>query len=419
MGVVGVGLVRALATRSESLVDHIGLPVKLTRVLVRDTGRNRGVDVDADLLTTDPASVVDHPDTDIVVELLGGEEPARSLIQGALELGKPVVTANKEVMAKFGAPLIQTANRHKVHLLYEAAVGGGIPLVATISRGLAGTRTTTVRAIINGTTNYILTRMGEQGVDFSEALREAQAQGFAEADPANDVDGVDAAYKLAIIAGLAFHSPVTADQVFHEGIGHLTSNDFRYAKELGYTIKLLAIAREDRQQIELRVHPALIHQETLLAKVSGVYNAIELDGDLTGPVLLYGKGAGSEPTTSAVLSDIIEIAAELVEGRLLRAKADFQTATIVRPMEDIEVRYYLRIRVADQAGVLGDIARVLGNAGISIASVIQKETDEAAQSAEIVIMTHIALESALRLASGELAKLDVVREIGSILRVEE
>ncbi len=419
MGVVGVGLVRALATRSESLIDNIGLPVKLTRVLVRDTGRNRGVDVDADLLTTDPSSVVDHPDTDIVVELLGGEEPAHSLIQGALEAGKPVVTANKEVMAKFGAPLIQTAKRHKVHLLYEAAVGGGIPLVATISRGLAGTRTTTVRAIINGTTNYILTRMGEQGVDFSEALSEAQSQGFAEADPANDVDGVDTAYKLAIIAGLAFRSPVTADQVFHEGIRHLTSNDFRYAKELGYTIKLLAIAREDRQQIELRVHPALIHQETLLAKVSGVYNAIELDGDLTGQVLLYGKGAGSEPTTSAVLSDIIEIAAELAEGRLLRAKADFRTATTVRPMEDIEVRYYLRIRVADQAGVLGDIARVLGNAGISIASVIQKETDEAAQSTEIVIMTHIASESALRSASGELARLDVVREIGSILRVEE
>ena len=254
MGVVGTGLVQALATRSESLDDHIGLPVKLTKVLVRDAGRDRGVDMGANLLTTDPLSVINHPETDIVVELLGGEEPAHSLIRGALEAGKPVVTANKEVIAKFGTPLVQIAGSQNVRLLYEAAVGGGIPLVATMSRGLAGTRITTVRAIINGTTNYILTRMGEQGFDFSEALNEAQARGFAEADPANDVDGVDAAYKLAIIAGLAFHSPVTADQVFHEGIRHLTSNDFRYAKELGYTIKLLAIAREDHHQIELRVH---------------------------------------------------------------------------------------------------------------------------------------------------------------------
>ena len=419
MGVVGGGVFRALHDRHETLADRIGLPVRLTGVAVRDPARDRGVEAAPGLLTTDHAAVLGRADTDIVIEVMGGDEPAHSLIRQTLEAGKSVVTANKEVMAKFGAPLIELAARNRARLFYEASVGGGIPLVATMKRGLAATRTTAVHAIINGTTNYILTRMGQDGLDFSEALRQAQSLGFAEADPANDVDGVDAAYKLAIIAALAFRAPVTVDQVFREGIGHLTANDFRYAQELGYTIKLLAIAREYGSQVEARVHPALIHEDVLLAKVSGVYNAIQLDGDLTGQVLLYGRGAGSEATTSAVLSDVVEIATDLAEGRPPNAAPALRPAAQVRPMEDLEVRYYLRVRVADRAGVLGHIARVLGDWNISIASVIQKETDEAAQSAEIVIMTHIARESAVRSASDELRRLDVVREIGSIVRVEE
>ena len=419
MGVVGGGVFRALQERSDTLSGQIGLPVRLTGVVVRDPDRDRGVELAPGLLTVDHMSVLNQADTDIVIELMGGAEPAHSLIRRTLEAKKSVVTANKEVMAKFGGPLIELAAQNGARLLYEAAVGGGIPLIATMKRGLAGTHTTAVHAIINGTTNYILTRMGQDGLDFSEALSQAQSLGFAEADPAKDVDGVDAAYKLAIVAALAFGSPITADQIFREGIGHLTANDFRYAQELGYTIKLLAIAREHNRQVEARVHPALIHEDVLLAKVSGVYNAIQLDGDLTGQVLLYGRGAGSEPTTSAVLSDVIEIATDLAQGRPFPMTPPFLPAAEVRPMEELEVRYYLRVRVADRVGVLGHIARVLGDWNISIASVIQKETDEAAQSAEIVIMTHIARESAVRSASGELRKLDVVREIGSIIRVEE
>ena len=419
MGVVGTRVARALIDSSAALADRVGSPLRIIQVLIRDPTRDRNTDIPTDLFTTDPSDVVTHPDTDIVVELMGGEEPAHSIIREVLASGRSVVTANKEVMAKFGAPLLEKANENGVHLLYEAAVGGGIPLIAAMKRGLAGTKTTAVRAIINGTTNYILTRMAGEGIGFSEALSEAQALGFAEADPANDVDGVDAAYKLAIMAGLAFHCPITVDDVFREGIGHLKANDFRYAQELGYTIKLLAIARQENQEVEVRVHPALIRQEMLLAKVDGVYNAIQLDGDLTGQVLLYGRGAGSEPTTSAVLSDIIEAAGDLAAGRSAPRAPDFQTPALVRPITDLQVRYYLRMRVADQPGVLGHIAQVLGESDISIASVIQKETDEAAQSAEIVIMTHIALESAIREASNALAELEVVREIGSIVRVEE
>ncbi len=419
LGVVGSGVHRALHAQSDTLRSQIGLPIRLTGVVVRDPRRNRDVELAPDILTTNHMSVVNRTDTDIVIELMGGEEPAHSAIRQALGAKKSVVTANKEVMAKFGGPLIDLASQNGARLMYEAAVGGGIPLIATMKRGLAGTRTSAVRAIINGTTNYILTRMAQDGLDFSEALGQAQELGFAEADPANDVDGVDAAYKLAIIAALAFRSPITVDQVFREGIGHLAANDFRYAQELGYTIKLLAIAREHSGEIEARVHPALIREDVLLAKVSGVYNAIQLDGDLTGQVLLYGRGAGSEPTTSAVLSDVIEVATDLAEHRAPSAIPAFRRVAAVRSMEELEVRYYLRVRVADRAGVLGHIARVLGDWDISIASVIQKETDEAARSAEIVIMTHIARESAIRSASDELRALDVVREIGSIVRVEE
>jgi homoserine dehydrogenase len=419
MGVVGSTVVQALSERAGALADHVGIPVRLTGVVVRDSSKIRVPAVPAEIMTTHVSAITDNPDTDIVVELMGGEEPAYSILRGALQSGKSVVTANKEVMAKSGAHLLALANENRAQILYEAAVGGGIPLIATMKRGFAGTRTTAVRAIINGTTNYILTRMADDGIDFAEALAEAQAHGYAEADPANDVDGVDAAYKLAIMAGIAFHTPVTYDDVFREGISHLTANDFRYAQELGYTIKLLAIAREENRKIEVRVHPTLIHQETLLAKVSGVHNAVQLDGDLTGQVLLYGRGAGSGPTTSAVLSDIVEIATRLAEGRTPQSSRGVQIPTSFRPMADLEVRYYLRVRVADRPGVLGHIARVLGESAISIASVIQKETDEAAQSAEIVIMTHIARESAVREASTALDSLEIVREIGSIIRVEE
>jgi homoserine dehydrogenase len=420
MGVVGTGVAQALVQRAGLLQEQAGLPLKLTRVLVRDAKRARGVEVPRELFTTDPARVIDDPDTDIVVELMGGEEPAHAYIRRALEAGCPVVTANKEVMAKHGPTLQKLARERGAALLYEASVGGGIPLIATIRRGLAATRITAVRAIINGTTNYILTRMAKEGIDFSEALSQAQKLGYAEPDPRNDVEGIDAAYKLAVLAGLAFRTAVPLGEVYYEGIGRLTPNDFRYAQELGYTIKLLAITKEEEDgAIQTRVHPAFLHEEVLLAKVDGVYNAIQVDGDLIGQLLLYGQGAGSAATTSAVLSDVLEIAQDIALDRPPGTGAAALKARRVQPMDDLEVRYYIRMTVVDRPGVMAQVARVLGEAQISIASIIQKETDEEAQMAELVIMTHLAREAAVRQASAALTALEVVREIGSIVRVEE
>ncbi|MDA1096039.1 MAG: homoserine dehydrogenase [Chloroflexi bacterium] len=419
LGVVGASVAEALLQRADFLTDRVGLPLRLTGVGVRDVRKLRTAEVPVSLLTTDGSAVIADPDTDIVVELMGGEQPALTRIREALELGRGVVTANKEVMAKHGTALRGLAAQKATPLLYEAAVGGGIPLIATMRRGLVASRTTAIRAIINGTTNYILTRMAQDEMDFVDALAQAQSLGYAEADPKNDVDGIDAAYKLAILASLAFRTPVAFEDVFHEGITHLIANDFRYARELGYTIKLLAIAREEDGEIQARVHPTFLRQEMLLAKVDGVYNAVQIDGDLTGEVLLYGRGAGPAPTTSAVLSDVIEIASDLVQGRAATAAPDIRSASRIRSMDDLDVRYYIRMRVADRPGVLGQIALVLGDSGISMASVIQKETDEAAQSAEIIIMTHRARESAVAAASAKLAGLETIREIGAIVRVEE
>ncbi|MBI4236708.1 MAG: homoserine dehydrogenase [Chloroflexi bacterium] len=419
MGVVGTGLVQALSQRTALLRDQAGLPLRLTRVLVRDHSRPRGVELPPGVLTDDPAAVIEDPATQVVVELMGGEEPAHRYVRHALQAGRSVVTANKELMAKHGAALQELAREQGVALLFEGAVGGGIPLIATFRRGLAATRITAVRAIINGTTNYILTRMAQDGLDFPTALARAQALGYAERDPQNDVEGVDAAYKLAILATLAFRTPVSLEDVYYEGIGRLTAKDFRYAQELGYTIKLLAIAKEEEGVVQARVHPAFLRQEMLLAKVDGVYNAVQVDGDLVGELLFYGQGAGAQPTTSAVLSDILEISRDLVAGRPLAFHPPLKPVRHIRPVEEIAVRYYIRMSVADRAGVLAQIARVLGESGISIASVIQKETDDAAQTAEIVIMTHRAREAAMRQATGALQALDVVKEIGTIVRVEE
>lgn len=420
MGVVGTGVVEALKNQAELLHEEVGAPLRLTGVAVRDPKRPRGADVPEHLFTTDALAVIQNPETNIVVELMGGAEPALSYIRSALEAGRSVVTANKEVIAKHGLELQALAAKQGVALLYEAAVGGGIPLIATMRRGLAATDVTTVRAIINGTTNYILSRMSHEGIDFSDALVQAQELGYAESDPRNDVGGADAAYKLAIMASLAFHMQVPLDAVYYEGIEHLTPNDFRYAQELGYTIKLLAIAKETADgTVEARVHPALLHESVLLAKVDGVHNAIELSGDLIGQLLLYGEGAGASPTASAVLSDVLEISRDLVSGRPVSQQMHTRSDRSVRPMDDLEVRYYIRTSVTDRPGVMAQITRVLGEAEISIASVIQKETDEAAQVAEIVIMTHRAREAAVQQASRALVELDAVKEIGSIVRVEE
>ncbi len=416
LGVVGSGVATILKEKAATLTQEVGCPVILRRVLVRDSGKPRDIDLNA--ITLDAETILSDPEVDIVIELMGGEEPAFHYMQEALRRGKHVITANKEVIAKHGPELLDLAAQSQTALLYEASVGGGIPLIAPFRQGLLANDITALHAIINGTTNYILTNMAKGDKDLAESLREAQALGYAEADPSNDVLGTDAAYKLAILANLAFHSPVRPDEVFREGITGLTARDFRYARELGYAIKLLAIAKREGNEMEARVHPAMVPLDRILAKVDGVFNAVEVEGDLTGRIMFYGRGAGSLPTTSAVIADLIELARSVHHDDRFPSPTQRTAPLTVRPMNNVWTRYYVRMMVTDQPGVLAQIAQVLGNRNISIASVIQKESDEAAQIAEIVLMTHRAQEGALQLALKELATIDGLASIGTLVRVE-
>lgn len=419
LGVVGSGVARILAEKAGHYARQLGCPLELVRILVRDPTKKRSVAVDPALLTTDPASVLGDPAIEIVIEVIGGDEPAHTFIREALHAGKSVVTANKEVMAKHGPSLLALAQERGVDLLYEASVGGGIPIIAPLKRDLLANEIVGLSAIINGTTNYILTAMSREGRSFQEALTRAQELGYAEPDPTNDIEGIDAAYKLAILASLAFHGRVGPDDVYREGISALAPRDFRYAGELGYAIKLLATARRTPQGAQVRVHPAMLPEQEPLAKVDGVLNAVQVEGDLLGRTLFEGPGAGSLPTTSAVVADLLDAARNLVLGVRERFPWRAEAPLPILPMGELRTRYYLRITVVDRPGVLAQIARVLGDSEISIASVIQKEADEAAQTAELVIMTHQAQEAAMQRALELLRGLAVVREIGTFLRVED
>jgi len=419
LGTVGSGVARVLLAKSAQLERRIGRPVVIRKVLVRDPSRPRGVTIDVPLVT-DPASVVDDPSVDVVIEVLGGEEPARTLILRAIERGKHVVTANKEVMAKHGPAILAAASARGVSVAYEASVGGGIPLIGPFQLDLAANDISSVVGIVNGTTNYILTRMTESGASFASALQEAQELGYAEPDPTNDVEAWDAAYKLAILASLAFDTPVMPEQVWREGITHVSQRDILYAAEMGYRIKLLAIARRVDGQIEARVHPALVHQGSMLASVDGSFNAVQIEGDLIGTALFYGRGAGSEPTSSAVVADLIAVGTSV--GRGLTPSEEARQSAVLRPMRLLQTRYFLRLLTIDRPGVMAAIATVLGDRGISLASVVQKESvvlGEDVPGAEIVLTTHLASEAAVQEAITILAQMPVVNTLGSLLRVYE
>jgi len=419
LGVVGSGVALALSEKRARLAEQVGCPLEIRRVLVRDLGKPRTPGVPRAALTTDVGAVLDDPAIMVVVELMGGEQPALSYVRTALERGKHVITANKEVMAKHGPELQALAARHDVALHYEASVGGGIPLIAPFRQSLLANEISAVHAIINGTTNYMLTKMAREGIEFAQALEEAQRLGYAEADPSYDVEGTDAAFKLAILAGLAFHTRVSPEQVYREGITRLSARDFRYARELGYAIKLLAIAKRVNGAVEARVHPTFIAGDRLLGQVDGVFNAVEVDGDLTGRIMFYGRGAGSLPTTSAVVADLIEVARVVSRGGKMPPAAAPNAGLAIQPMDAVRSRYYVRMTVGDRPGVLAQIARELGDVAISIASVIQKESDAAAQVAEIVLMTHLAAESAMQAALAALRGVAGVVDIGSVIRVED
>ncbi len=419
LGVIGSAVANIITEKADALALEAGCPLHLKKVLEKDLAKTRTSKIDPDLFTTDAAEILDNPEIDIVIEALGGERPAFDFIKEAITKGKCVVTSNKEVMAKHGPEFLSLAKEKGVDILYEASVGGGIPLIAPFKQDLLANDISAIHAIINGTTNYILTRMAAEGLDFSIALEEAQKLGYAEADPTNDIEGIDSSYKLTILAMLAFHVLVRPEDVYHEGISRLSSRDFRYARELGYEIKLLAIAKEQADSVEVRVHPVFLPQELLLAKVDGVYNAVQVEGDLVGRVLFYGQGAGPSATSSAVIADIINLAQRINLGVSITHQLTLNPSKRLKPISEIETRYYLRMSTVDRPGVLANISRILGDLGISISSVIQKESDVSADVAEIVLMTYPAQERAMQKAMAEIKRLDVVREISNFVRVED
>ncbi len=419
MGVVGGGVARVLSEKAGRLGALVGSSLALEGALVRDSSKGRSYDLPQHLITTNVEDILENPRVEIIVEVMGGQDPALDYILKAISLGKHVVTANKEVMARHGPDILTLARKKGVRVLYEASVAGGTPIIAPLLRDLVANEILTITAIINGTTNYILTKMANEGVDFDAALREAQALGYAESDPTNDVEGIDAAYKLAILSTLAFRARVKDTDVHREGITDLRARDFVYARELGYAIKLLAIASQENGAVQVRVHPAFVPADVMIAKVDGVLNAVEIETDLAGRVLFNGPGAGSMATTSAVIADIVDIARDIVGDVTPPVPMELSEDVRIRPIAELETKYYLRLIVADRPGVFARIARVLGDADISIASVIQKETDDVARRAEIVLMTHRARESSMQDAIRLLTDLDVVNEVGNMVRVEE
>lgn len=412
-GTVGSALVRLVSDHADLLAERAGAPVEITRIGVRDTSRSRDVPVDRSVFTDDLASIVTHTDVDIVVEVMGGVDPAGGLLVKALEAGKPVVTANKELVATRGAELFSVASTVGVDLLFEASVGGGIPLIRPLRESLAGDRITRLLGIVNGTTNYILTRMTEEGSSFADALAEAQDLGYAEPDPTADIEGMDAAAKAAIIASIAFGTEVTAADVHREGITAITTDDITAARDLGYVIKPLAVAQGDQDSVSASTYPAMVPVHHPLASVRGAFNALFVEGDAVGEVMLYGPGAGGSPTASALLGDIVDAARNHRSGASA-AVAGAPIAKRIRPIDDTESQFYLSLDVEDRPGVLARIAGIFGEHGVSILSMRQHGLGD---DARLTFVTHRAREAALRATVDAAERLDAVRTVGSVLRV--
>jgi homoserine dehydrogenase len=420
-GVIGGQVARVLLDRAEHISEQAGCPVVLRKIKViePDLGTPKAKAIDSRLFTTDDDEFFNTPDMDIVIEVIGGEKPARSYQERAIKAGKHVVTANKELIAKHGSELMELAKLHNVSLNYEAAVGGGIPLIAPLQKDLVANNIDGIYAIINGTTNYILTRMSNENIDYPEALAEAQKLGYAEANPRKDIEGIDAAYKLAIMASLTMEIGVRPEDIYCEGISKLESRDFLYAAELGYAIKLLAIARRNNDSVEVHVYPAFVPDNSFLAKVDGVYNAVLVEGDLVGKVTFWGEGAGAKPTSSAVVANVIQAARKIACGDTSHSYWKIKPGKKLKPMSEITTRYYIRLSINDMPGALACIAGVFGDCGISISAALQKEDNIEEKSAEIVIMTHPSKEEAMQKALQQLNNLEVVKKINNFIRVEE
>lgn len=412
-GHVGSALVGLLASNAELVTARAGVRVEVARVAVRNLARERDVELPDGVLTHDAEALVADPDIDVVVEVIGGIEPARSLILDALKRGKPVVSANKELIANVGKELFEAAETAGVDLLFEASVAGGIPLIRPLRESLAGERISRVMGIVNGTTNYVLTRMAEEGSSFADALAEAQSLGYAERDPTADIEGFDAAAKAAIIASIAFGAQVVAGDVYREGISEVGADDIAAADHLGYVVKLLAVAEEVDGSVAVRAHPTMVPSDHPLAAVRGSFNAVFIEGDAVDELMLYGRGAGGGPTAVAVLGDLVDAVRNL-HGGGRGATMGMLTRKPIRAIDEVESQFYVSMDAADRPGVLARIADCFGRHGVSIQSMQQQGRDD---DARLIFITHRARECDLRATVHEVRELDAVLRVGSVMRV--
>lgn len=421
-GTIGTGVVKVFQNNAELMQQRLCKNIELVKVADRDITTDRGVELESGILTTDVEEVIGNPEIDIVIELIGGYEPAKSFILKAIKAGKHIVTANKALMAVHGQEILEAAEEHGVSVMFEAAVGGGIPIISAIKENLCANNFSAILGILNGTCNFILTKMTDEGSDFAPVLNEAQELGYAEADPTFDIEGVDTAHKIALLAALCFGTTVDFDQVYIEGITAISALDIKFASQMGYKIKLLAIGKNHGDQIEARVHPTMIPDTYQLAEVDGVFNAVRLNGDFVGPTLLYGSGAGMDATASAVMGDVIAIGRDQISGARSRVPvmgycSDHIKNLPIKSMGEIISHYYLRFTVVDQPGVLAKIAGCLGDYNISIQSMIQPERHEI-DSVPIVLMTHAAREADIMKALKSIEALDIVTQPTRLIRVE-
>ena len=420
LGTVGGGTFNVLRRNAEEIARRAGRGIEITHAAAREYNSEQLPGIDTITVSDDAFKVVDDPEIDIIVELIGGYEPARELVLKAIANGKHVVTANKALIATHGNEIFAAAQQKGVMVAFEAAVAGGIPIIKAVREGLTANRINWIAGIINGTGNYILTEMRDKGRDFADVLAEAQQLGYAEADPTFDVEGIDAAHKLAILGSLAFGIPLQFERVYTEGISHITRDDVNYAEQLGYRIKHLGITRRTDAGVELRVHPTLIPDRRLIANVDGVMNAVLVNADAVGATLYYGAGAGSEPTASAVVADIVDVARTLTvdpENRVphLAFQPDSLSDLPILSMDDVETAYYLRLCVLDKAGVMADITRILADSSISIEALIQKEPREGEQKVPVILLTHRVREQQMNEAIAKIESLDSVA--GKVTRI--
>ena len=415
VGTIGGGVVSLLKRNGIRINETINVNLVLGRVVDRDLSRLKTLGLAEDILATDASQVLDDPEIDIIIELIGGVEPARSYITRALENGKYVVTANKDLMATHGAELLALAREKNLNIFYEASVGGGIPLIRPLKHSLVADRVQRVIGIVNGTTNYIFTRMAQDNLSFQEALSEAQKRGFAEADPTNDIAGLDAAYKLVILAGLVFGKKASLNQVYVQGIDGVTSEDIAYAREIGYTIKLLAIGEQMPDGLALRVHPTLVPQDHPLASVWNEFNAICIEGEAVGQIMFYGRGAGAMPTATAVLADVAEAARCIKNQAAYGVIEKIAPETTFVPIGKLSTRFYLRFLAEDRPGVFAAMANTFGDEQVSLDMVIQKRRVN--DMAEIVLVTHMVCEDAFQRAMDRVLSLPVIKPNPSIIRL--